>query len=431
MSRTRTVLTVSALLIAFLAAPLLADIIYLKDGRKFTGKVVSETGSEVKFKSVGGVLTFKRSEVERIEKGLTKKDEYNARRKKIAGDDVPGLLELARWCEEQRLVAERRRVYRELTKKVPNHPQVRRAMGQIHQDGKWVKRPKDYEAPTVAAGERKEEDCVSFVLPKGWKVRSTEAEGTVATGPAPYATPPAVSVVFSRPLTDLEAMFPKKAGWEKPKEVSAAGLKGFRSRRTVTEEKIALVEILAVLSGPDHGMSVRLRTLLIEEETNGAAVGLILDSLKIKAPPADYTSKHYKYSLNFPKGENWTHEEDKEKDICLTHVGDDPEEWAQLWIVAGAAGKEAENVKIYTNKLVAEIKRTGDITAEGEVMIGGEKAGFVDGTYLSRGLSLRRRVAWLTHGKKTLLIFFTQREFGAKVTDIGWTTLVKSFRFLD
>ena len=61
----------------------------------------------------------------------------------------------------------------------------------------------------------------------------------------------------------------------------------------------------------------------------------------------------------------------------------------------------------------------------------GEKAGFVDGTYLSRGLSLRRRVAWLTHGKKTVLLFFTQREFGAKVTDIGWTTLVKSFRFLD
>jgi len=431
MPRTCTVPMVVVLLLAFLVAPVLADIIYLKDGRKFTGKVVSESGGVVKFKSVGGVLTFKKSEVDHIEKGLTKKDEYAARRKKIDDDDIPGLLALARWCEEERLVAQRRRIYRELTKKVPDHPQIRRAMGQIYSDGKWVKMPKDYTVPAVRSGERKEVKGASVVLPKDWKIATAGTKLTV-TGPAPYATAPVLTVTFSEPIADPKVSFPEKEGWAKPVEVAAAGLKGLRGRRTIAAEGgVERAEILAVLTGPDRGMTVRLVTLVFEEKRNGAAMGLVLDSLKIKAPPSDYTNKHYKYCLNFPKGDGWTWEEDKAKDLFLGHQGGETEDWAQLWIVAGAAGKESEDVKTYANNLLAELKRSGDINKKGEITLGGEKAEFVDGTFLESGIPLRMRIAWLTHGKKTLLMFFKQHEFGVKRTNDCWDILVKTFRFLD
>ncbi|MEN8150189.1 MAG: hypothetical protein ABFS86_10220 [Planctomycetota bacterium] len=431
MHRNRALPVLVVLLLAFLAAPVIADVIYLKDGRKFTGKVVSESSTEVKFKSVGGVLTFKRKDVEKIEKGLTKNDEYEARRKKIASDDIAGLLELARWCEEQKLVAKKKKVYRELTKKVPNHPQVRRAMGQIYRDGKWVKKPKDWEPPTPRPGERKEAGGASVCLPKGWKVEAS-AMTFRATGPDPYAFTPVLTVTFSGPIEDPKTSFPEKEGWAKPAEASAAGLSGFRSRRTLPGEGgVERAEMLVILSGADHGMTVRLLTLVFEEGRCEAAVKVVLDSLKIKAPPADYTNEHYKYCLNLPKGEDWSHKESKSHDLTIEHTAGEALDYGSLSIYTGDEGEEMQDVQNSVNALVEILKETGDINERGKITLGGVEAEFVDATFLGGGVPLRQRLAWLTHRKRVVLFVFTQHEFGAKRTDEAWDILVKSFRFID
>ena len=54
-----------------------ADLILLKDGRRFEGTILKETASEVLFETRFGELKFARSEISRLEKGLTPAQEFD------------------------------------------------------------------------------------------------------------------------------------------------------------------------------------------------------------------------------------------------------------------------------------------------------------------------------------------------------------------
>jgi hypothetical protein len=95
MKRFILALSLAALTIVFLSPPGFGDTIYLKNGRKFEGKVVREDATTVWFKIKGlGEQPFRKADVVKIEKGETVFDQYEAKRKALAADDAEGFYQL-------------------------------------------------------------------------------------------------------------------------------------------------------------------------------------------------------------------------------------------------------------------------------------------------------------------------------------------------
>ncbi len=413
-----------------------ADTLYLKNGGKFEGTLVEETADKVRFKTIGGVLEFPKSKVDRIDRGKTRADEFSERMKETAKDDVPALFELARWCEEQKLVSQRRRVLKLLAKQMPDHPEVRRGLGQIWRDGKWVRSRGKPPTPSLEAGAPVKFTGLraSATFPGGWLTTVTMSgapkDEASATGPALYRIPPKISVISGPPVTDPAARFPEKDGWSKPEAVTVGDLRGFRARRQFTEERIDRVEVLALLGDAFTTVTIRLTALIFEEKTFTPAFDLVLGSLKLKPKEADYVNAHYGYAVDIPDGPRWEHGEDDEKDLWITReTQDDALEWCELWIITGNPGEEFTDVEAMFDDAVTEMKSGGDLTRDEAITVAGESARVVDGTLLEEGVPVRRRMIRLQHGKRIYVIDFRQHEYGQKRSDDAWTTVMRTFRF--
>lgn len=114
-----------------------ADLILLKDGRRFEGTILKETASEVLFETRFGELKFARSEISRLEKGLTPAQEFDQRWKgcKSAQD----YFALGQWASEKRLRADMRRAMSKVLSFEPDHAGANKALGLVPHDGRWVK----------------------------------------------------------------------------------------------------------------------------------------------------------------------------------------------------------------------------------------------------------------------------------------------------
>jgi len=132
--RARALLLLAACLL--LALPATADVILLKDGRRFEGTVKKETKTEVVFTTDFGDMTFKASEVSRIERGQTKRQEFDARYKSAKTADE--LYELGVWAEENKLKSQARRAMRKAREKDPNHEGASRWLGLTKYKGQWL-----------------------------------------------------------------------------------------------------------------------------------------------------------------------------------------------------------------------------------------------------------------------------------------------------
>ncbi|MFH0946562.1 MAG: hypothetical protein V2A76_15305 [Planctomycetota bacterium] len=135
----RHLLPVLALL-AFLLTPsaVMADIVHKKDGRTVEGKIVEDTDEHVIVQTKFGPITVPRSEVLRIEKGASPADEFKTRWEEVDRDDVLALLDLADWCEENRLTMFSKKVYRRIIQVDAENETARRALGFVLVDGAWV-----------------------------------------------------------------------------------------------------------------------------------------------------------------------------------------------------------------------------------------------------------------------------------------------------
>lgn len=95
-----------SLLLSISAVPVLADDVYLANGRKFEGVIAETTDSEVRIQMQGGVLSLPLTQVARVEKGESSLAEY-LRRKEALQRDPRSLashwLDLARWAQTQKL----------------------------------------------------------------------------------------------------------------------------------------------------------------------------------------------------------------------------------------------------------------------------------------------------------------------------------------
>ena len=134
--RTMRLRTLLLLLLPLLALPAAADTILLKDGRRFEGTVKSETETEVVFTTEFGDMTFKASEVSKIEKGRTPRQEFDARYK--AAKTAADFFEVGTWAAEQKLRSQARRAMRRTKELEPNHAGANTWLGFVKYKGQWV-----------------------------------------------------------------------------------------------------------------------------------------------------------------------------------------------------------------------------------------------------------------------------------------------------
>lgn len=127
---------ITPLLLLLLCLPALADVLLLKDGRRFEGTVKKETSKEVVFTTEFGDLTFKMSEVSKIEKGKTKNQEFNERYK--AAKTAKEFYELGVWADENRMRTNAKRAMRKAKDLEPQHEGANTWLGLTKYKGQWV-----------------------------------------------------------------------------------------------------------------------------------------------------------------------------------------------------------------------------------------------------------------------------------------------------
>jgi hypothetical protein len=417
-----------------LAAVAAADTLVLKNGGKFEGSVVEETADGVRFKTIGGILEFSRDQIDHIEYGASRIDRFNERFRKVSRDDVPALLDLARWCEEQRLVSQRRKVLRLVAKQIPDHPEVHRGLGEIWRDGKWVRHRGDPDIPAFdGAGKtsyRGGRMTVTFPAGFSMTVSTAAPSAASATGPDHYRVAPRIEASCGAAVERPAAAYPEAKGWAKPEAVKVGALSGIRTRRRYEESRIDHVELVALVGDGHSTVTVRMTALLCEEATYRPAFDLVLDSVKLAPRAADYVNTHYDYAVDIPDGPRWKHEEDEVFDLAIWRDTDgEAREWCILWIITGDEGEEFGDVDQYFKNALEEMKTGGDLSRDAEITVAGQKARIVDGTLLEDGVPIRRRVVRLTHGKRIFLIDFKQHEYGQEHSEAAWTTVMKTFKF--
>jgi hypothetical protein len=138
-------------------SPLLADDVYLKNGRSFEGVVAEVGDSQVRIQMPGGSISLPRSSVDRVEKAETRFSEYLQRKEAIeareaqAAADAAGKtgrsaadwLELARWARRNgfsRGAREAGLTAAEIDPRLPGLASVLRPFGYVYEErlDRWV-----------------------------------------------------------------------------------------------------------------------------------------------------------------------------------------------------------------------------------------------------------------------------------------------------
>jgi hypothetical protein len=102
-ARLRLVLRTALLTLLLLAAPALADVVRLKNGRLIEGKVVKRTSSDVHLRTPAGVLVLPLATVASVETAHTAQQELATKLRVNDLDDVAAIDDLALWCSARGL----------------------------------------------------------------------------------------------------------------------------------------------------------------------------------------------------------------------------------------------------------------------------------------------------------------------------------------
>src|SRR5262245_62055371 len=102
-----------AVLLAVFACPAVvcADEVHLKGGSSFSGRIVEQTDAMVTMDIGDGVVGIPAARIEKIVKGHSPLDEYDARAKALHSNDVEGWRMLGRWAAQQGLQSQARKAY--------------------------------------------------------------------------------------------------------------------------------------------------------------------------------------------------------------------------------------------------------------------------------------------------------------------------------
>ena len=131
-------------LLLLLPSLVFADDVYLKGGARFTGRIQEQTASMVTIDIGDGVIGVAMSRVERIVKGKSALDEYEARAAKLKPKDASGWRNLGSWAAQQGLSAQSRQAYQNVLNIQPEDAEARQALGYVHFQGRWVTEEESY-----------------------------------------------------------------------------------------------------------------------------------------------------------------------------------------------------------------------------------------------------------------------------------------------
>jgi hypothetical protein len=139
---------VRKLVFLLLLAPgtLLADVVYLKGGGRFTGRIVEQTAERMVIDIGDGTIGFSMERVEEIVKGPSPLDDYSARASKLGPQDLNGWRNLAQWASGQGLSAQARAAYQRVLAVAPDDKEAREALGFVQVDGRWLTEEESYRA---------------------------------------------------------------------------------------------------------------------------------------------------------------------------------------------------------------------------------------------------------------------------------------------
>jgi hypothetical protein len=132
-------LMLAALALVVLAAPALADVVHLKNGRTIEG-TVTKLGDKVNVKTQFGSISLASSEVVRIEKKSTIEEQFRTRRAALKDNDLEGRLALALWLRSEGFKVLATRELQAIVKADPLHRGAHHTLGHVRFNGKWMTR---------------------------------------------------------------------------------------------------------------------------------------------------------------------------------------------------------------------------------------------------------------------------------------------------
>ena len=136
----------AVVVIALVAAPVLADEVYLRGGGQITGEIVSRSEDSVTIDIGGGTLTARMSSIVRIEESVSPLQEYRSKAANIAAGDTEAWRELARWATSWALSSQAADAYSHVLATLPDDQEANSALGMVWLNGRWVTEEESYVA---------------------------------------------------------------------------------------------------------------------------------------------------------------------------------------------------------------------------------------------------------------------------------------------
>ena len=136
-----------SLLLLFLApGVLLADTVNLKGGGRLSGRIVEQSAEKVLVDVGDGIVGVSMDRVEKVVKGPSTLDDYDARASKLGQQDLDGWRALAQWASTKGLSLQSRTAYQRVLAIAPDDAEARRALGFVQVAGRWLTEEESYRA---------------------------------------------------------------------------------------------------------------------------------------------------------------------------------------------------------------------------------------------------------------------------------------------
>ena len=119
------------------AGLLCADTIRLSQGGTVEGQILERTDEGVRIRTLVGVMVVPHDAIDRIDEAPSVFDEYETRRK-AAPNTAAAHVELARWCDQKGLKAEKKTHFQRAMELDPDCEPARAALGFVRINGLWV-----------------------------------------------------------------------------------------------------------------------------------------------------------------------------------------------------------------------------------------------------------------------------------------------------
>jgi hypothetical protein len=123
-----------------------SDVVYLKSGGEFSGRIISRTATAVEMDIGAGRIGVPMSSVLRIEEGHSALQEYQDRAVRLPAGDLEGWLALGEWAAAQGLGTQASEAWHRALSVAPDDPRVNAALGNVKIDGRWMTEEEAYRA---------------------------------------------------------------------------------------------------------------------------------------------------------------------------------------------------------------------------------------------------------------------------------------------